>query len=55
MDAGYFCIPASQVACGKESNLPANAENPRDAGSIPGWGTYPREGNGLLRDKNSRD
>ena len=61
MDVGYFCIPASQVACGKESNLPANAENPRDTDSIPGWGRYPRGGNGhplqyfCLRDKNSRD
>lgn len=31
MDAGYFCIPASQVACGKESNLPATMQKtPRD-------------------------
>ena len=27
-------------------NLPANAEELRDAGSVPGLGRYPREGNG---------
>ena len=27
-------------------NLPANAGDIRDGGSIPGWGRYPGEGNG---------
>ena len=27
-------------------NLPANAGDARDIGSIPGWGRSPREGNG---------
>ena len=27
-------------------NLPANAGDTRDAGSIPGWGRFPGEGNG---------
>ena len=27
-------------------NLPANAEDARDVGSIPGMGRYPGEGNG---------
>ena len=27
-------------------NLPANAGDKRDAGSIPGWGRSPGEGNG---------
>ena len=27
-------------------NLPANAGNARDTGSIPGWGRAPGEGNG---------
>ena len=29
-------------------NPPANAGDVRDAGSIPGSGRYPREGNGTL-------
>ena len=33
-------------ATGKE--LPANARDIRDAGSIPGSGKYPGEGNGYL-------
>ena len=35
---------ASQVASGKES--PANAEDIRDTGWIPGLGRFPKEGNG---------
>ena len=27
-------------------NLPANAGDTRDAGSAPGWGRFPGEGNG---------
>ena len=27
-------------------NLPANAGDLRDVGSIPGWGRFPGEGNG---------
>ena len=27
-------------------NLPANAGDTRDVGSIPGWGRSPEEGNG---------
>ena len=27
-------------------NLPANEGDPRDSGSIPGWGRSPGEGNG---------
>ena len=52
-----FLLPRWHVV----KNLPANAEDGRDMGSIPGWGRYPRGGNGhplqyfCLRDKNSRD
>ena len=36
---------SSQVAL-VVKNLPASAGDARDAGSIPGWGRSPREGNG---------
>ena len=38
-------LGASQMALGVK-NLPANAGDVRDAGSIPGSGRSPREGNG---------
>ena len=40
----YIHMGASQVASGKES--PANAEDIRDTGWIPGLGRFPKEGNG---------
>ena len=36
---------ASQVVL-VVKNLPANAGDIRDTGSIPGWGRYPEEGSG---------
>ena len=38
-------IRASQVAL-VVKNLPAKAGDTRDAGSVPGWGRSPGEGNG---------
>ena len=44
--AGSICaIGASQVALAVK-NLPANARDLRDAGSIPGSGRFPRRGHG---------
>ena len=49
MTAEVFCVlcwevRASQVAPGVK-NLPANAGDRRDMGSIPGWGRSPGVGN----------
>ena len=41
----FLCILASQVAL-VAKNLPANAGNIRDTGSIPGWGRSPGGGHG---------
>ena len=44
----YLCVcMTSQVAL-MVKNLPANAGDIRDVGSIPGLGRYPGEGHGIL-------
>ena len=45
IDNGYFSSAASQVAL-VVKNLPANTNDSRDAGWIPGLGRSPGEGNG---------
>ena len=41
-------LGASQVAVVVKKNLPANAGDTKDAGSIPRWESSPEEGNGNL-------
>ena len=38
----WGCFPGGTVV----KNLPANAGDPRDVGSVPGLGRFPGEGNG---------
>ena len=41
---GYLGFPGGSAV----KNLPANAGDTRDMGSIPGWGRFPGGGNGNL-------